>query len=84
LIHRHDPGQPCNASCSDQTTPLTQAISDLSHAAISLGNHTLRTCVTPPADWAERLEYASRESERISKEFRALADDARDFSRRIA
>lgn len=64
--------------------PLTTSVVDLSHAAISLGNHTLRLPVSPVADWADRLEYASREAERLAKEFRALADDARDFARRIA
>ncbi len=66
------------------TQPLVTAIKDLSNAAVSLGNHVSRTPVAPAEDWADRLEYASREAERLATEFRALASDARDFARRIA
>jgi hypothetical protein len=64
--------------------PLVDAITDLSHSAISLGNHMLRLPITPPADWAERLAYGKREAERLAKEFAALESDAADFARRIA
>lgn len=64
--------------------PLTTAIIDLGHAAVSLGNHVSRTPVSPTDSWEERLEYAAREADRLALEFRALASDARDFARRIA
>lgn len=66
------------------TRPLIAAIKDLSNAAVSLGNHVGRTPVAAVSDWGERLDYASREAERLAVEFRALASDARDLARRAA
>jgi hypothetical protein len=63
--------------------PLLDAVRDLSHASLSLGNHMLRMPLRDPQEWADQLAYARREAERLAKEFGALESDALDFARRI-
>lgn len=89
MVHRHMPGEPCNAACRESAggsveRPLVTTITDLGQAVVSLGNHLGRTPVAHVADWAERLEFASRECSRLAGELRNAADEARDFARRIA
>ena len=85
MIHRHDPGQPCNDACraslGDANHPLVTSVNDLARSAISLGNHLLRIPVSPVSDWSERLAYAAREFARLEKEARAYSDDALDLAR---